>query len=221
MQKEQWSTHSFNNICWKRNETALKRISKALQAKTAKMCHNSRNTSACHELWYGKAKPCCMCGHREDWRHVLTCKSLDAELLRAYSWSKLKKKNGQMESAIWHVDHHGEWRTGLYTEPAKERYCQHASGSTLAISNYFSHTNKQVEGRIPRTIKNRRDNFLKGRLSWDWITSMEHHFQTNGNTLTWHECITRLILWLWEHMDHIWKYCNNIYHDNTNQQVTR
>jgi hypothetical protein len=21
MQKEQWSTHSFNNICWKRNKT--------------------------------------------------------------------------------------------------------------------------------------------------------------------------------------------------------
>jgi ribonuclease HI len=29
MEKEQWSTYSFNNICWKRNETALKRISKA------------------------------------------------------------------------------------------------------------------------------------------------------------------------------------------------
>jgi alpha-D-ribose 1-methylphosphonate 5-triphosphate diphosphatase PhnM len=47
MKKEQWSTHSFNNICWKRNETALKRISKASQAKTAKMCHN---------LWYTVAR---------------------------------------------------------------------------------------------------------------------------------------------------------------------
>jgi hypothetical protein len=24
MEKEQWTTHLFNNICWKRNETALK-----------------------------------------------------------------------------------------------------------------------------------------------------------------------------------------------------
>jgi hypothetical protein len=40
MKKEQWSTHSFNNICWKRNETALKRISEARQAKAAKMWHN-------------------------------------------------------------------------------------------------------------------------------------------------------------------------------------
>jgi hypothetical protein len=29
MKKEQWTTHSFHNICWKRNETALKQISKA------------------------------------------------------------------------------------------------------------------------------------------------------------------------------------------------
>jgi hypothetical protein len=37
MEKEQWTTHSFQNICWKRHDTALKRISKARQAHTAKM----------------------------------------------------------------------------------------------------------------------------------------------------------------------------------------
>jgi hypothetical protein len=90
--KEQWTTHSFKNICWKRNETATKRISNARQASTAKMCHNLRFRGARHELWYGKAKPCCMCGHHEYWRHVPTCKSLDAKLIRAYSWNKLKKQ---------------------------------------------------------------------------------------------------------------------------------
>jgi hypothetical protein len=49
MHKEQWLTHLFNNICWKRNETALKRIYKARQAKTANMCHNLRHTGAHHE----------------------------------------------------------------------------------------------------------------------------------------------------------------------------
>jgi hypothetical protein len=29
MEKEQWMMHSFHSICWKRNETALKRISKS------------------------------------------------------------------------------------------------------------------------------------------------------------------------------------------------
>jgi ribonuclease HI len=74
MEKEQWTTHSFQNIYWKRHETALKKISKARQAQTAKMCHNLRYTGARHAQWYGKVKPCCMCGDNEYWRHVLTCK---------------------------------------------------------------------------------------------------------------------------------------------------
>jgi hypothetical protein len=85
MKKEQWTTHALNNICWKRNETALKIISKARQAKTAKICHNLKHTGARHEQWYDEAKPSCMCSGHEDWRHVLTCKSLDAELIRADS----------------------------------------------------------------------------------------------------------------------------------------
>jgi hypothetical protein len=55
------------------------------------MCHTLRYTGARHEQWYGDAKPCCMCSGREYWRHVRTCKSLDAELIRSYSWSKLRK----------------------------------------------------------------------------------------------------------------------------------
>jgi hypothetical protein len=65
------------------------------------------------------------------------------------------------------------------------------------------------------------DNFLKGRLSCDWITCMDHHFQSNGSKLTGQECIAKRILGMWEHMDHIWTYRNNRYHKNTNQQVAR
>jgi hypothetical protein len=61
MELEQWTTHSFNNICWKRNETALKLLSKASQAQTENMCHNLRHTGAGHEQWYGEEKPCCVC----------------------------------------------------------------------------------------------------------------------------------------------------------------
>jgi hypothetical protein len=50
---------------------------------------------------------------------------------------------------------------------------------------------------------------------------MDHQFQSNGSNLTGHECITTLILGLWEHMDRIWTYHNNRYHDNTNQKVAR
>jgi hypothetical protein len=65
------------------------------------------------------------------------------------------------------------------------------------------------------------DNFLKGRLSRDWITCMDHHFESTGSKLTGQECITKLIMSLWEHMDRLWTYQNNRYHENTNQQVAR
>jgi hypothetical protein len=40
------------------------------------------------------------------------------------------------------------------------------------------------------------DNFLKGRLSRDWITCMDHHSQSNGSKLTGHKYITKIILGL-------------------------
>jgi hypothetical protein len=36
MEKEQWTMHSFQNICWKRQETDFKRISKARQHTNGK-----------------------------------------------------------------------------------------------------------------------------------------------------------------------------------------
>jgi hypothetical protein len=48
---------------------------------------------------------------------------------------------------------------------------------------------------------------------------MDHHFQTNWSKLTGQECITKLILGLWEHMDRICTFRNNRYHENTNQTV--
>jgi hypothetical protein len=65
------------------------------------------------------------------------------------------------------------------------------------------------------------ENFLKGRLSRDWIRCMDYHFQMNGRNLTGQECITKLLLGLWEHMDRIWMYHNNRFHENTSQQVAR
>jgi hypothetical protein len=65
------------------------------------------------------------------------------------------------------------------------------------------------------------DNFLKGRLSRDWITCMDHRVQANGSKLTGNECINKIIMRLWEYIDCIWTYRNNIYHENTNHQVVR
>jgi hypothetical protein len=41
------------------------------------------------------------------------------------------------------------------------------------------------------------DNSLKERMSHDWITCIDHHFQENGSKLTGQECITKLIMGFW------------------------
>jgi hypothetical protein len=92
MVKEQWNEGTFDNICWKLQKVALKRMSKARQMAIAKLVHNLAFTGARHTQWYGGTKECCLCNSQyEDWRHVMSCQSIDAELLRADSWSKLKK----------------------------------------------------------------------------------------------------------------------------------
>jgi hypothetical protein len=67
MEKEKWTAHDFNTICWRRQETVIRQVSKAWQATAAKMCHNLRHTGARHEQWYGESKPCCMCGEHDEW----------------------------------------------------------------------------------------------------------------------------------------------------------
>jgi hypothetical protein len=65
------------------------------------------------------------------------------------------------------------------------------------------------------------DNFLKVRLSRYWITCMDRHFQSNGSKLTGKECIRKLIMSLWEHMDRLWTYSNKRYQETKHQKVSR
>jgi hypothetical protein len=160
------------------------------------MCHNLRFTGACHELWYGEAKLCYMCGQHEDWRHVLACKSLEAELIKADSRSKLKN---QME----------KWSLPPDTWIAIESGVQHYAMNPLKCDpDNMPHEPPSQFGKTFYTPRNRLkvlfraqsqigwDNFLKGRLSRDWITCMDY-LQINGSKLTGQECITKIILGLW------------------------
>jgi hypothetical protein len=56
MAKEKWNEGTFDNICWKLQEVALKRVSKARQTAIAKLVHNLAFTGARHTPWYGGTK---------------------------------------------------------------------------------------------------------------------------------------------------------------------
>jgi hypothetical protein len=57
-----------------------------------KLCHNYWHTGSCHQTFYRGDHPCCLCQEtKEDWRHILSCPSLDADYHRAASGQKVKK----------------------------------------------------------------------------------------------------------------------------------
>jgi hypothetical protein len=163
-----------------------------------------------------------MCGDHEDLRHVITCKSLDAELISAYSWSKLRKlmDKWSLSTDMWITTKNGVRHYTL--NPLKSDPDNISLEPPSPFGTMF-HTPKnklKVAFRAQSQIIG-WENFLKGILSCDWITCMDHHFESNGSKLTGQECITNIIMGLWEHMDRIWTYRNKRYHENTNQQVAR
>jgi hypothetical protein len=92
MEKENWTRHIFDSINWRSYGTAFKRLPRSRQTAVAKACHNLWHTGEKHKQYYGGQKPCCMGGDaQEDWRHIITCKSLDASLHRTEAWTKVKK----------------------------------------------------------------------------------------------------------------------------------
>jgi hypothetical protein len=92
MDKENWSLQDFDSINWSGYGTAFKLLPRSRQTVVAKACHNLWHTGEKHKHYYGGHKPCYMCGEaHEDWRHIITCKSLDASLHRMESWTKVKK----------------------------------------------------------------------------------------------------------------------------------
>jgi hypothetical protein len=219
MQKEQRSTHSSNSTSWNRNETALKPISKARQTQTAMMWHNLRHTEALHEHWYGEKNLCCTCGNHEDWRHVLTCKSLDAELIREQSWSKLGKlmDKWSLSYDMWMAMENGVRNYTLNPLKRDPDNMPSEPPSPFGTTFHTPRNRLKVAFCASQIVW---DNFLKGGFTRDWIMCMDHHFQSNGSKITGQKCITKLIMGRWEHTDHIWTYRNNIYHENTNQQVS-
>jgi hypothetical protein len=83
MAKEKWTRKVLDSINWKSYGTAFKRLPRSRQTTVTKACHNLWHTGGRYKQYYGGQKHCCRYGDaHEDWRHVITCNSLDASLHR-------------------------------------------------------------------------------------------------------------------------------------------
>jgi hypothetical protein len=89
----------------------------------------------------------------------------------------------------------------------------------------FSHTFQSHRNRIKVAFRMQSHigwgKFTKGRLSREWVDVMEWHYKNEGIELIGTECVTKLIMALWENLHRIWTYRNTIFLDKYNETVAR
>jgi hypothetical protein len=131
-----------------------------------------------------------MCGDSEDWRHVLTCKSLDVELISADSLRKLRKMMDKwsLSSAMWITMENGVRNYTL--DPLKRDPANMPSEPPPPFGTMFHTPRNRLKVEFPAHSQICWDNFFKGILSRNWITCVDHHLQANGSKLAEYECIT-------------------------------
>jgi hypothetical protein len=163
-----------------------------------------------------------MCGDaHEDWRHIITCKSLDASLHRTESWTKLKKSMIAwrippdfwiaIEKGINHYAKHPLKRDKENMPPERQK----PFGTTLYTLRNILQVAFRKQSRVGW------EKFLKGRICTEWCTYIKHHLTSSNTKKDYQEWATQLILALWEHMYRVWTFRNTVHHEDNQGWVAR
>jgi hypothetical protein len=162
----------------------------------------------------------CNC-ETEDWRHVLTCGSIDASLHRAVSWGKLRKSMDRwhLPQAVWTtiekgVNHYTE-RPHKRTTQSKENEPQKPFGVTFNTPRNLLQQEFRTQSHISW------DNFLKGRISRDWLTYIRHNEENSNGHGKSQDWSAKSIRGLWEHLKRLWQFRNDIYHKDNEGTIAR
>jgi hypothetical protein len=102
--KEKWTQYTLDSVAWREYETAFKQLSENRQVNISKACFNLWHTGRKNERYYDGNKYCCLCNtQEEDWIHILTCPSIEANMNREESWAKARKvmKHWKLPNDFW------------------------------------------------------------------------------------------------------------------------
>jgi hypothetical protein len=161
-----------------------------------------------------------MCGEeKEEWRHVMTCRSLDASLHRADSWEKVKK-----DMSIWQLpnDFWTAMQKGLqfYIDHPLQRVREDPQNPTPKPATPFPHGFNQPLNLLKQAYRAQSnigwDNFTKGRITRHWQNYINNHLQNKGIKLPKDEWAAKLIIALWEHLRRVWNFRNGVYQADNN-----
>jgi hypothetical protein len=65
------------------------------------------------------------------------------------------------------------------------------------------------------------DNFLKGRISRDWLTCVRHNEENSNGQRKSQDWSAKFIVGLWEHLKRLCQFRNDIYHQETERTIVR
>jgi hypothetical protein len=181
MDKENWSRQDFDSINWRGYVTAFKRLPRSRQTAVAKACHNLWHTGEKHKQYYGGQKPCCMCGDaHEDWRHIITCKSLDASLHRTESWTKVKKamKVWKTPPTFWIAIEKGI--NHYATHPLRRDKDNMPPEPQKPFGTMFYTPRNILQVAFRKQSHVGWENFLKRRICTEWCTYIKQHLASSN-----------------------------------------
>jgi hypothetical protein len=175
--------------------------------------HNLWHTGTRHQQYFGEEKACCMCNcETEDWRHVLVCGSIDASIHRAVSWGKLRKSIDRChlpQNVLTTI----EKGVNDYTEQPHNITTQSKENEPQNPFRVTCNTPRNLLQKAFRTQSHIGwDNFLKGQISRDWLTYVQHNEENSNGHGKIQDWSAKFIAGLWEHLKRLWKFRNDIDH---------
>jgi hypothetical protein len=149
------------------------------------------------------------------------CGSIDASIDRAVAWGKFRKSMDR-----WHFTQ-DFWTTiekgvNHYTEQPHKRTTQSKENEPQKPFGATFNTPRNLLQQAFRTQSHIGwDNFIKGRISRDWITYVrqnEENSNGHGKSQDWY---AKFIVGLWEHLKRLWQFRNDIYHQDNEATIAR
>jgi hypothetical protein len=160
---------------------------------------------------------------QEDWRHVVLCRALDADLNRAESWEKVKKA-----MTIWKLlpDFWTAVQKGVqfYIDNPHKHYLQEENEPpTPQAPAPFQPTLNNARNLLRQAYRAQSavgwENFMKGRIFRQWETHIAFHIRQKQICLTSKEWGAKLIIALWDHLHQIWTFRNGVLHENNQGHI--
>jgi hypothetical protein len=162
----------------------------------------------------------CNC-ETEEWRHVLTVGSIDASIHRAVSSGKLRKSMDRwyLPQDFWTTIEKG---VNHYTEQPHKRTKQSKENEPQKPFGVTFNTPRNLLQQAFRTQSHIGwDNFLKGRLSRDWLTYVRHNEENSNGHGKSQDWSAKFIKGPWEHLKRLWQFRNDIYHQDNEGTIAR